>query len=120
MKLATKLRVGRDVDVSQPLKHDWLKWTKQLRNVKIPRSVTKGIRKIKEIHLHIFADASALACSSATVVVHSTGTVKGLLTAKARISKRNTSIPRLQLIIDQIAANMAKNVCQALKLGIQG
>ena len=106
-----------DADISQPLKHDWWKWTKQLRNVKIPRSITKGVRKIKEIHLHIFADASALACSCATIAVvdHSTGTVKGLLTAKARISKRNTSIPRLELISGQMAANMAKNVCQALK-----
>ena len=80
-----------DADVSQPLKHDWLKWTKQLRNVKIARSITKSVRKIKEIHLHIFADASTLACSRATIVVvnHSTGTVKGvngLSTAKAIIS----------------------------------
>ena len=106
-----------DADISQPLKHDWLKWTKQLRNVKIPRSITKGVRKIKGIHLHIFADASALACSCATIAVvdHSTGTVKGLLIAKARISKRNTSIPRLELLSGQMAANMAKNVCQALK-----
>ena len=46
---------------------------------------------------------------------HLTGKVKGLLTAKARISKRNTSIPRLEQISRQIAANMAKNVCNALK-----
>ncbi|XP_028415516.1 uncharacterized protein LOC114538581 [Dendronephthya gigantea] len=106
-----------DAEVSQPLEQEWLRWTKQLRNVKIPRSITKDIRKIKDIHLHIFADASAIACSCATIAVveHSTGTVKGLLTAKARISKRNTSIPRLELISGQMAANMAKNVCQALK-----
>ncbi len=106
-----------DIEVSQPLKQDWLKWTRQLRTVKIPRSITKGIRKIKEVHLHIFADASNLACSSATIAVveHANGTVKGLLTAKARISKRNTSIPRLELISGHMAANMAKNVCKALK-----
>ena len=98
---------SRDADVSRRLNHDWLKWTKQLRNVKIPRSITNGVR-----YLHIFADASALACSCATIVVvdHSTKTVKGLLTAKARISKRNTSIPRLELISRQMAANMAKSM----------
>jgi hypothetical protein len=106
-----------DIEVSQPLKQDWLKWTRQLRTVKIPRSITKDIRKIKEVHLHIFADASNLACASATIAVveHASGTVKGLLTAKARISKRNTSIPRLELISGHMAANMAKNVCKALK-----
>ena len=49
------------------------------------------------------------------VVNHSMETVKGLLTAKARISKTNTSISRLELISGQTAANMAKNVRQALK-----
>ena len=58
----------------------------------------------------------SLTCKlSIAVVEHSTATVKGLLTAKARISKRNTSIPRLELIGGQLAANMAKNVCKALK-----
>ena len=49
------------------------------------------------------------------VVEHSTGTVRGLLTAKARISKRITSIPGLQLISGQMAVNLAKSVCQASK-----
>ncbi|CAB4027597.1 Pro-Pol poly, partial [Paramuricea clavata] len=106
-----------DAEISKPLEQGWLRWTRQLRTVKIPRSITKGIRKIKQVHLHIFADASNLACSCATIAVveHSTETVKGLLTAKARISKRNTSIPRLELIGGQMAANMATNVCKALK-----
>ena len=96
-----------DADVSQPLKHDWLKWTKQLRNVEIARSITKGVRKIKEIHLHIFADASALACSCAIIVVvdHSTGTLKGVSgwsTAKS-------------IIRGHMTAKIAKNVCQELK-----
>jgi hypothetical protein len=41
------------VDISKPLEQGWLRWTKQLRTVKIPRSITKGIRKIKQVHLHI-------------------------------------------------------------------
>lgn len=42
------------------------------------------------------------------VVEHSTGVVKGLLTSKSRISKRNTSISRLGLVCGQMTANMVK------------
>lgn len=41
------------------------------------------------------------------VVEQETRIVKGLLTPKSRISKRNTSITRLELVSSQMAANMA-------------
>ena len=67
--------------------------------------------------LHTFSDANDKACSSATIAVVEQGAekVKGLLTSKSRISKRNTSIPRLELVGGQMAVNMAKNVCKALE-----
>ena len=40
--------------------------------------------------------------------------VKGLLASKSRISKRNTSNARLELISGHMAVNLAKNLCQAL------
>ena len=40
--------------------------------------------------------------------------VKGLLTSKSRMSKKNTSIPRLELVCGHMAANMAENLCTAL------
>ena len=46
---------------------------------------------------------------------HLTGFVKGLLTSKLRISKRNTSISRLELVGGQMAANMVKNLLTALE-----
>ena len=94
-----------------------MKWVKQLKNVKIPRSLIKENRKVKGINLHIFADASEVACFSVTIALiqHETGIVKGLLTLKSRISKRNTSIARLELVSGQMAANMAMNVYTALK-----
>ena len=106
-----------NTELSKPLAKCYLKWVDQLKNVKVPRSLIKEIRKVKGISLHIFADASTVACSSVTIVViqHETGTVKGLLTSKSRISKRNTSIARLELVSGQMAANMAKNVYNALK-----
>lgn len=49
------------------------------------------------------------------VVEHSTGFVKGLLTSKSRIWKRNTTIARLELVSGQKAANMVKNLVAELE-----
>ena len=77
---------GWNTEISEPLKRYWFRWTRQLRNVKVPRSVARNLQKIKVVYLHIFADASNLACSCITIAVieHATGTVKGLLTSKSR------------------------------------
>eukprot|EP00794_Sanderia_malayensis_P002861 gene2861-3307_t len=106
-----------NTEISKPLAKDYLSWIRQLRNVKIPRSLIKENRKVKSVSLHLFADASEMACSAVTVAVieQSTGIIKGLLTSKSRISKRNTSIARLELVGGQMAANMAKNIYKALE-----
>ena len=107
---------GWDSEASPQLQKQWLKWTSQLRSVKIPRAVSREVKRVKAVHLHVFADASKVACSAVTIAVieHETGTVKGLLTSKSRISKRNATIPRLELVSGHMAANMVKNLCQAL------
>ena len=113
---ACEEKKGWNAEVSQELKKQWHKWNKQLKNVKVPRSLTGNSKETKVIELHVFADASNLACSAVTIAVveHSSGTIKGLLTSKSRISKRNTSIPRLELVGAHMAANMAKNLRNAL------
>ena len=80
-----KEKRGRITEVSRKLKYQWLKWTNQLRNVKMPQSINKSIRRMKAVDLHIFADASTLACCTAavSVVEGSTGVVKGLLASKS-------------------------------------
>ena len=72
---------------------------------------------MKLVHLHIFADASTLACCAAAIAVveGDTGIVQGLLVSKSRISKRDTSIPRLELVSGHMAVNMARNLCNALR-----
>lgn len=82
---------GWNNEVSDQIKRDWLKWTSQLRTVRVPRSIARDVGRIEAVHLHIFADASNIAATVA-VVEGATGVVKGLLTSKSRISKRNTSI----------------------------
>ena len=108
---------GWNAEVSTRLRDQWLKWTKQLIDVRIPRSVATSIGEIESINLHLFADASILACCAVAVAVveHEAGIVKGLLTSKSRISKRNTSIARLELVSGHMAANMAKNLHTALQ-----
>ena len=103
--------------VSDKITQQWNKWTNQLRNIQVPRSIPRGVNDISSVHLHVFADASKTACSAVAIAVieHSSGVVKGLLTSKSRISKRNTTIPRLELISGHMAANLAKNINTALR-----
>ena len=89
----------------------------QLKSVRVPRSVARGVGRVQAVHLHVFADASNIACSAVTtaVIEGTTGVVKGLPTSKSRISKRNTSMARLELVSGQMAANMVRNLHKALK-----
>ena len=106
---------GWNSEVSPDLTRDWLRWVRQLRIVKVPRSLIKDCRKVNSVRIHQFADVSSLPCSTVTIAVVEQGTdqMKGLLTSKSRIAKRNTSVPRPELTGGQVAANMAKNVCYA-------
>ena len=101
------------------MRDEWFKWTKQLRAVEIPRSVAALIGEVTGVHVHLFADASNLACCAAAVAVveQQWGACmsKGLLTLKLRKSKRNTSVARLELVSGHMAANMAKNLHGALQ-----
>ena len=80
---------GWTTKISDPLKKEWSKWTKQLKNVTVPRTILRNMTKADAVHLHVFADASNLACCTAAIAVveHSSAVVKGLLTSKSRISK---------------------------------
>ena len=102
--------------VSEKLAKAWLKWIAQLRSVKVPRSLVRQCNEVKSIDLHLFADASSLACSAVTIalVKQDTNTVQGLVTSKSRISKRNGTMHRLELVAGYMTANMANNVQQAL------
>ena len=106
---------GWNADVSSQLRYEWFKWTKQLKTVEKPRSVAISIGEITGVHLHLFADTSNLACCAAAVAENQGAMSRGLLTSKLQISKRNTSIARLELVSDHMAANKAKNLHGALQ-----
>ncbi|KAL9958494.1 hypothetical protein ACROYT_G035514 [Oculina patagonica] len=60
---------GWNAEVSTHLKNRWLKWTKQLKDIGILRSVATSIGEMEAVHLHIFADASILACCAVAIAV---------------------------------------------------
>ena len=105
-----------NTEVSPRVKREWLKWTNQLRNIKVPRSLIKTGKRVKAVHIHQFADASEIACSTVTIAIveDETNRVMGLLTSKSSIAKKNTTIARLELISGHMAANMVRNMCKAL------
>ena len=41
---------GWNAEVSPRLKNQWLRWTKQLRDVKVPRSIASFVREIGAVH----------------------------------------------------------------------
>ena len=109
-------KLGWNAVVSEKLAKAWLKWIAQLRSVKVPRSLVRQCNEVKSIDLHLFADASSLACSAVTIalVKQDTNTVQGLVTSKSRISKTNGTMHRLELVAEHMTAIMANNVQQAL------
>ena len=56
-------KVGWNSEVSSETARDWIKWRSQLKNVRLPRRISREIRKVKVVHLHLFADAGNIACS---------------------------------------------------------
>ena len=81
------------------------------------RSFATFIGEVEAVHLHLFANASILACCAVAVAIvdHEGGVAKGLVTSNSRLSKRNTLIGRLELVSGHMAANMVKNLCTALQ-----
>lgn len=51
------------------LKREWIKWSTQLKLVRVPRSIAKGAGQVKAFHVHVFADARNVACLAATIDV---------------------------------------------------
>lgn len=51
------------------LKREWIKWSTQLKLVRVPRSIAKGAGQVKAFHVHVFAGATNVACLAATIDV---------------------------------------------------
>ena len=96
----------------------WEKWKLDIVNkAEMPRSLTLKKEPINPVDLHIFGVASILGyCAVAYAVVSQPSKViQGLVATKSRLSKKDITISRLELIATGIAANLATNIKAALK-----
>ena len=93
----------------------WIKGLKACPTITIPRSIVNT--KAGELSLHGFADASKQAvCAAVYLMVTSPdGMVDtNLLVAKSRISPKNTTIPRLELVAAHTLAKLLRHVTETL------
>ena len=111
-------RISWDESVPQTIKLKWEKWkTDTVNKVEIPRSLTLKLEPISSVDLYIFGDAGILGyCAVAYAVVSQLTKVnQGLVASKSKLSKKDITIPRLELITAHMAANLATNIKAALK-----
>ena len=105
-------KLGWDVELPKDLKSRWARWLDSLPSVlTFPRSIPRERASITEIHIHGFADASILGCCGVIYVVAKQGELvsRGLLVSKARLAKRNLTIPRLELVSCHMVCNLIHN-----------
>ena len=111
-------KIRWDKDLPPEIKNIWLKREKVLPSyLQIPRLITSAQKKIREIELLLFRDASIIGASTfAYTVIHQTSsTTQGFISGKPRLSKKNTSIPRLELIAAVMVENLAGNITNSLQ-----
>ena len=108
-----------DTEIPQILKEKFKKWVSDITNIpiEIPRSIPTHKESITSVDLHVFGDASIIAnCAAVYAVVNQPPAIsKGLVASKSRISKRDLTIPRLELVSTHMACNLVSNVKSALK-----
>ena len=100
-----------DTIILQILKKNFLKkWVNDITNIptEIPGSIPTSKESITSVDLHVFGDASILAnCAAVYAVVNQPSEIsQGLVASKSRISKRDLTIPRLELVSTHMACNL--------------
>ena len=117
-------KFGWDGEISADLLKRWKKWLANLRDhpfLTFERClIAHPKERITNVEIHGFADSSIAACCAVVYlkITQSTGTYVKQLTAKARVAKPNTSVPRLELIGAQMLTKLIQNVKAALDLEV--
>ena len=81
------------------------------QQIEVPRSIPMYNEKIGSLTLQVFADASSKGVCAAVyaVVDQLKGKSQGLLISKSRLSKKNLTIARLELIAAHMPTNLLSN-----------
>ena len=107
-----------DTELPENIERQWMSFEKNLPTViEVPRSLCFFQEPIRAVDLHVFGDTSGKGTSAVVyaVIIQDSGISQGLLAAKARLAKKNMSIPRLELVSAHMAANLVANVKDALQ-----
>ena len=112
-------KLSSDTEIPKILKKKFYKRVNAITNIliEIPRSVLIHKESITYVDLHLFGDASIVAnCAAVYAVVNQPSVIsQGLVASNSRISKRDLTIPRLELVFTYMACNLISNVKSALK-----
>ena len=111
-------KIRWDKDLPPEITNIQLKWEKFLPSYfQIPRLITSVQKKIREIELLLFRDVSIIGTSTVayTVTQQSSSTTQGFISGKSRLSKKNTSRLRLELIAAVMVKNLAENIANSLQ-----
>ena len=114
-----ELGVSWDQLLLESYQKKWIDWETSLPpTIAVPRAFQLHQEQLEVIDLHVFGDASINGTAAAihAIIYQSSQVSQGLLTAKARLLKKDLTIPRLELV----AMPMAANLCQNLKSVLEG
>ena len=115
---ACELKTSWDAPLTPEIVTRWRKWKREVmsQEIAIPRCLPNFREPIQSITLHGFGDASKKAISATLYVVvkQKSGTTQGLLTAKTRLAKKESTIPRSELVAAHMTLNMIVNARKAL------
>ena len=107
-----------DTAIPENLRIRWQKWEQSLpAEVTTPRALAPYQQPVYSVELHAFGDASTYGVGAAvySVVRQEDGITQTLVAAKARLAKRELTVPRLELVSAHMATNLVVNVRNALK-----
>ncbi|XP_053691432.1 uncharacterized protein LOC128739955 [Sabethes cyaneus] len=102
----------------------WTRWIRMMKGLEVPRSYFGDAKsgEIKNIELHIFADASE---SAYGCVAYFRASVRGeiacaLVMGRSKVAPlKQISIPRLELMAAVLAARMSRTVCENHSFAIE-
>ena len=113
------LKIPWDEEIPDILKRKFKKWVQDISSTKIvlPRATSLKLESVTAIDLNVFGDSSILAnCTTVYAVVYQPSiTDKGLLVSKSRISKKDVTVPRLELLAAHMGSKLLSNVLSALR-----
>ena len=103
-------KIPWDKELPPEITNIWLKWENVLpSHPQLPR--------LQRIELLIFRDASIVGKSTVgyAVIQQTSSTTQRFVSSKSRLSKKNTSMPRLELIAEVVVEHLTENITNSLQ-----